>query len=247
MKLNASLKNVIRTTNLSSIVVCAIQLIFSFDNVDMSNRKTFHISNENIKTMTKFVMNITTRYNAPEKEQKAIISDLKEIIKSFHESSDDMQFGNIASEVAKYYEGGYNVMLEDAARKFIHDQFDMEWLRESTDPDIKYYQEKFGVKKLKKIPADLVAYITIETDAIRDNNDKLMLASYTISKIEIVEWYIELLEVGSKKYIVPHTKPYLETVRTQLLACYKKIMDVKIKNTQDRPIISINYPKNYEG
>ena len=26
--------------------------------------------------------------------------------------------------------------------------------------------------------------------------------------IEIVEWYIELIEVGSNKYIVPHTKPY---------------------------------------
>lgn len=247
MKLNTSLKNVIRTTNLSSIVVCSIQILFSFDNVDMSDKKTFRISNDNIKTVTQFISNIATRYKAPEKEKKAILSDLNQIVQSFRESSEDIQFGNLVTEVAKYYEGGYNTELETAARNFIHEQYDMKWLTESTDPDIKYYQEKFGVKKLKKIPADLVAYISIEAEAIRDANDKLLLASYTISKIEIVEWYIELLEVGSKKYVVPHTKPYLETVRTQLLACYKKIMDTKIKNPNDRPIIDIKYPKGYEG
>ena len=104
-------------------------------------------------------------------------------------------------------------------------------------------QEKTKVKKLKKLPADLVAYISIEAECIKDANDKMMIASYCISKIEIVEWYIELLEVGSKKYIVPHTLPYLQTLRTQLLACYKKIMDVKIVPPSQRPIIDVNYDK----
>ena len=62
-----------------------------------------------------------------------------------------------------------------------------------------------------------------------------------------MEWYIELIEVGSNKYIVPHTKPYLESVRTQLLACYKKIMATPIPKQQDRPLIDIQYPKGYEG
>ncbi|HBA49419.1 MAG TPA: hypothetical protein DCZ91_16810 [Lachnospiraceae bacterium] len=50
------------------------------------------------------------------------------------------------------------------------------------------------------------------------------IASYCLSKIEIVEWYIELLDVGSKKYVVPHSKPYLENVRTQLLAYCTKML-----------------------
>ena len=39
-------------------------------------------------------------------------------------------------------------------------------------------------KKLKKIPSDLVSYIQIETEAIRDANDKMMITSYCLSKLE---------------------------------------------------------------
>lgn len=103
------------------------------------------------------------------------------------------------------------------------------------------------MKKLKRIPSDLVSYIQIETEAIRDSNDKMMISSYCLHKLDVVNWYIELLEAGSKKYIVPHSKAHLETVRDQLMDCHKEIMAVKIKNPNDRPIIDIKYPKGYEG
>lgn len=102
-------------------------------------------------------------------------------------------------------------------------------------------------EKLKRIPTDLVAYIQIETEAIKDSNDKMIISSYCLHKLEVVEWYIKLLEVGSKKYIVPHSKQHLETIRNQLMVCHKKIMGVKITNPKDRPIISIKYPEGYEG
>lgn len=102
-------------------------------------------------------------------------------------------------------------------------------------------------KKLKKIPADLVSYIQIETEAIQDFNDKQMLSSYCLGKLERVEWYIALLEAGSTKYIVPQSKEYLERVRDQLLACHKEIMSVKILKPKPRSIIDIEYPKGYEG
>jgi len=102
-------------------------------------------------------------------------------------------------------------------------------------------------KKLKKIPSDLVPYIQIETEAIRDSNDKMMISSYCLSKLETVNWYLDLLEVGSKKYIVPQSKAHLEMIRDQLMACHKEIMAVKIKNPNDRPIVDIKYPKGYEG
>lgn len=102
-------------------------------------------------------------------------------------------------------------------------------------------------KKLKKIPYDLVSYIQIETEAIETSNDKMMISSYCLSKLEMVNWYLELLEVGSKKYIVPQSKIYLETVRNQLIQCHKEIMRTKAKKPSDRPIIDIKYPKGYEG
>ena len=98
-------------------------------------------------------------------------------------------------------------------------------------------------KKLKKIPSDLVSYIIIETEAIRDSNDKMMLSSYCLGKIERVEWYLELLETGSKKYIIPHSKEHLERVRDQLLECHKAIMAAKITRPSDRPLIDIKYPE----
>lgn len=102
-------------------------------------------------------------------------------------------------------------------------------------------------KKLKKIPSDLVSYIQIETEAIKDANDKMMISSYCLHKLEVVNWYLELLEVGSKKYIVPQSKAHLEMIRDQLVECHKLIMGVKIKNPNDRPVIEIKYPKGYEG
>lgn len=103
------------------------------------------------------------------------------------------------------------------------------------------------VKKLKKIPYDLVSYIQIETESIKDANDKMMISSYCLGKLELVNWYIELLEVGSKKYIVPQSKAQLEMIRDQLMACHKQIMSVKITNPNERPYIDIKYPKGYEG
>lgn len=244
--LNRDLKYLISTTKLSNLVTCPIQMLVTFDDLDMSSTDGLKFSKEDIDTINQFIKNIYTRYAAPEKEKTAIVNDLQEIISSFNEAFDDCQFIGLASGVKTYFEGGFDNSINAYNEIFYAEQVDTKWMTENTNPDIKYYQEKFGVKKLKKIPRDLVAYITIETEAIKDANDKMMIASYCTSKIEIVEWYIELLEVGSKKYVVPHTKPYLESLRTQLLACYKKIMDTPIPKA-NRPIIDIQYPDGYKG
>lgn len=102
-------------------------------------------------------------------------------------------------------------------------------------------------KKLKRIPSDLIPYIQIETEAIKDSNDKMMISSYCLSKLELVNWYLELLESGSKKYIVPQSKEHLEMIRDQLMECHKAIMSVKITNPNDRPLLKIKYPDGYEG
>jgi hypothetical protein len=102
-------------------------------------------------------------------------------------------------------------------------------------------------EKLKKIPTDLVTYIQIETEAIKDVNDKMIISSYCLHRLELVNWFIKLLEVGSEKYIVPHSKQQLETIRNQLIDCHKRIMGTKIMNTSNHSTIGIKYPKGYEG
>ena len=246
IKLDPTIKKLIGTTKLSAIVVAPIQMLFAFDGVDMT-QKIFTVEKDEIDTICNFIKNISSRYKAPKEEQKSIVKDLNEMIRSFRESFDGMQFGAMADEVKRFYEGWYDETIVEMTEKFHNDQENLNWYRETTDMNVRYYQEKFGVKKLKKIPKDIVAYITIETECIKDGNDKMMIASYCLDKLEIVEWYIELIDCQSKKYIVPHTKPYLESLRTQLLACYKKIMDTPIPKA-DRSIITINgLPKGYEG
>lgn len=102
-------------------------------------------------------------------------------------------------------------------------------------------------QKLKRIPADLVSYIIIEAEAIKDANDKQMISSYCLGKLEKVNWYLELLEVGSKKYVVPQSKAQLEQIRDQLLEAHKAIMATKIPDPKTRPIIDIKYPDGLEG
>jgi hypothetical protein len=99
-------------------------------------------------------------------------------------------------------------------------------------------------KKLKRIPADLVPYVQIEGEAIRDANDKMLIVSYAYSKLEKIDWYLELLAVDSKNYIVPQSKEYLENVKRDLLAAVKTIMDTKIPSPKDS---GFTYPKGYEG
>lgn len=105
----------------------------------------------------------------------------------------------------------------------------------------------FGKKKLKKIPYDVVSYVLIEAEDIKDVNDKQMISSYCLHKLELVNWYLELLEVGSKKYDVPQSKAQLEQLRDQLMDAHKKIMATKILDPKTRPIIDIKYPDGYEG
>jgi hypothetical protein len=101
-------------------------------------------------------------------------------------------------------------------------------------------------KKLKKIPADLLSYIQIEGEAVKDANDKQMIVSYAYGKIETIDWYIELLDTGSKKYIVPQSREHLVSVKQQILAAIKQIMATPLPQA-GRPLIDIKYPSGYEG
>lgn len=250
MQLPAAMKRLISSSKLSGIVTLPLQMLFSFDDVDMSDIKTFNISKDDIATISNFIKNIYSKYASPEKEKQKIITDLQNIVYHLKEScdlSDNKDNVSCVTEgVSMWYSNQYNMLLEKYTAEFEYENVDIEAMN-NAHHELKMMYESTKMKKLKKIPKDLVAYITIETESIRDANDKMMIASYCLGKLEIVEWYIELLEVGSKKYIVPHSLPYLQSVRTQLLQCYNNIMKVKIVRPNERPLLDIKYPSNYEG
>ena len=106
------------------------------------------------------------------------------------------------------------------------------------------HQEGFFTKqpkKLKPIGRDVVAYITCEMNDIHSSNDQAMLAGYTCSKIELVDWYITVLDTQDPKYIVPHTRQYLITMKAQLESLLTQILKIRPINRSEQ-IWRVNYP-----
>lgn len=98
------------------------------------------------------------------------------------------------------------------------------------NPEEHVEQEAFFArrpKKLKPIPRDVVAYITVELNAIQDSNDQAMLAGYTCSKIELVDFYLTCLDMNDDRYVVPHSKQYLTQMQTDLNKLLSQILKVK--------------------
>lgn len=111
--------------------------------------------------------------------------------------------------------------------------------------EAKVHQEGFfskKPKKLKPINRDVVAYITVEMNAIHSANDQAMLAGYTCSKIELVDWYITVIDTQDPKYLVPHTRQYLVTMKAQLESLLAQILKIRPINRSEQ-IWRVNYPQ----
>ena len=89
-------------------------------------------------------------------------------------------------------------------------------------------------KKLKPIPRDVVVYIQVEINAIRDSNDQAMLAGYTSSKLELVDFYLNCIDTNDARYIVPHDRQYLITMQKDLNDCLQRILKIRPVNRADR-------------
>ena len=249
--MNRKSKFVISNSTLNGLIAIPFRMITAFDNVDMSAKNYFSLKNSEVDTVCKFILNIAENYNDKTDKKENIIKDLKGVISSFNESTSyDQNLVSIRRSIDTYINGVDSVVMEEWNNHnaiWMDEQVDINETYHNEDGETAYLQEAHKVKKLKKIPRDLIAYITIETESIEDANDKMMIASYCLGKLDIVEWYIELIDTANPKYIVPHTRPYLVTIRTQLLECYKNIMATKIPDKKKRPYLDIDYPAGFEG
>lgn len=105
----------------------------------------------------------------------------------------------------------------------------------------------FGKKKLKRIdPAD-IDYIDVQIANMKSNDDKMLLISYIYSKLDVINYYIDILndKKSVKKYDVPHTLQQLTAMRDRL----EKIRSIAIsyKVPEIKYGINVNYPAGYLG
>lgn len=101
------------------------------------------------------------------------------------------------------------------------------------------------IHKMPRIdPAD-IDYIGLETDNIRSNDDKMMIVSYIYNKLDIIDYYIGLIDSKNPKYLIPHTREDLirmkETLNKYRIAVLNKALPTVNYG------INIAYPEGYEG
>lgn len=107
---------------------------------------------------------------------------------------------------------------------------------EEVDQYTRYIQEGLfnRPKKLKPIPRDVVAYITVEMNDIKDANDQAMIAGYCCAKLELVDFYITCIDTKDDRYIVPHTREYLVQMQNDLNRLLTRILQIRPVNKNDR-------------
>ena len=191
--------------------------------------------NKNMEEMTKFSINTLNQLKAREDNllKKNLISLKKECVSPYIES---------------YIDDFYNTIFE-TGDKSISSIEHLTFMENRADNIVEnYYTEFFfGKKKLSKIDPAELDYIDIKTNEIKNENDKMMLISYIHSKLDIIDFYLEILKDPklAKKYNVPNSADQLERMRTRLLTSRENILKYKIPERNKGIIIA--WPENYEG
>ena len=129
----------------------------------------------------------------------------------------------------------------------------LEFVQESAQKavDEMYMKEFFDFKwkKLKRIDPAVIDYIDVQKDAIKSNNDRMLLLNYIHTKLDTVEYYINILKSPkySKKYDVPHTMEQLLSYKSRLEQCRDYVLSVRIPDYHRGYVLNIDYPPGYEG
>lgn len=105
----------------------------------------------------------------------------------------------------------------------------------------------FGQKQLKKIDPAELDYIDVKINEIKSESDKMMLISYLYSKLDMIDYYINILENPklSTKYNIPHTLEQLKAMKKRLMTTRENILAYKIPDKMKGILVA--WPDNYEG
>ena len=100
------------------------------------------------------------------------------------------------------------------------------------------FHQEFSIKRPKHLKAidvrSIVAYVTVEMNAVKDSNDQAMLAGYVCSKLELIDFYITVLDTHDDRYVVPHSRQYLADGQRQLSDLLTKILKIRPIDKSER-------------
>jgi hypothetical protein len=105
-----------------------------------------------------------------------------------------------------------------------------------------------GKKSLKRIDPSEIDYAQIKIKDIKSNSDKMMIVSYLHSKLDMVEYYIALLNnpKQAKKYNIPHSLRELEDLKVFIKDMINDAINAKLPD-KFRSGILVAWPEGFEG
>lgn len=205
--------------------------------------KRIDISDVDVENGSNFIHDIVLRKPACLKDANAIVSNYcgdNDIC-----STDDDDIKTDIADLTREIEMINSIEPEDAISDEDYDLIDI------GNPDPELVEEGFfskRPKKLKPIPRDIIPYITVEMNAIQDTNDQAMLSGYTCSKLELVDFYLNVIDQNDARYIVPHTRDYLVNMQNELNKLLAAILKLRPVNKNDRVWrVGVNYPEDWRG
>lgn len=149
---------------------------------------------------------------------------------------------NVVKGVSNIFTGDPNSLSYNESKKdeYLYDKV-------SKISDDFYVSEAFfnRVHKLKRIdPAD-IDYIGLEINNIKSNDDKIMIISYIYSKLDLIDYYIELIDNKNPRYSIPHSRESLVKMRETLDKYRRDAIARKLPEINYG--VNIVYPVGYEG
>ena len=112
-----------------------------------------------------------------------------------------------------------------------------------------YVKEFLGLGKEKLVPItqNQIDYVLAKSESIESVDDKVMLLSYINSKLDMIRYYIEIINNPkmAKKFIIPNSESQLIRFNNQLIHAKKYILNYKIPEKRNELVTW--YPTGYEG
>lgn len=223
MALDSVVKVVLSETELKSVFSLVLHQALCFTKVDFSDYKMFENAKKDVmETMNK----VFTLLKGVTKENKAeVLKKIKEITKvykenvSYSEMYKDIMM--LESGIINYLEGKYDDLIQKREREFRYKQFDF---TKSSNFETNWQLESNQIQKLKPIHQEMFVLIKDQYKKIKNYKDKMKLAGYILSKLRVVNWYLDLQNKGNSSYLVPHSVSELENFQKELDKWYNRIM-----------------------
>lgn len=223
MALDSAVKVVLSETELKSVFSLVLHQALCFTKVNFSDYKMFENAKKDVmETMNK----VFTLLKGVTKENKAeVLKKIKEITKvykenvSYSEMYKDIMM--LESGIINYLEGKYDDLIQKREREFRYKQFDF---TKSSNFETNWQLESNQIQKLKPIHQEMFVLIKDQYKKIKNYKDKMKLAGYILSKLRIVNWYLDLQNKGNSSYLVPHSVPELENFQKELDKWHNRII-----------------------